>query len=123
MTLNHIKIRLVIRILLLDISGIKEKINDKVNPPKEWVDDRDPWQGEIVHYYPNPNAFKNIEIVGFWSNLKILKTCLKTTKDLEKKQIFIKSHNNSLILLEVIEPTQHNPEVKVTLEYDSTKDE
>ncbi|QQH60737.1 hypothetical protein HYD44_00930 [Mycoplasmopsis bovis] len=52
----------------IDISGIKEKINDKVNPPEEWVDDRDPWQGEIVHYYPNPNAFKNIEIVGFDSN-------------------------------------------------------
>ncbi|WP_430000907.1 hypothetical protein, partial [Mycoplasmopsis bovis] len=49
----------------IDISGIKEKINDKVNPPEEWVDDRDPWQGEIVHYYPNPNAFKNAELVLF----------------------------------------------------------
>ncbi|UOC57773.1 hypothetical protein MbovPur_01010 [Mycoplasmopsis bovis] len=105
----------------IDISGIKEKINDKVNPPKEWVDDRDPWQGEIVHYYPNPNAFKNIEIVGF-DLTEDSKNMLKNYERPWEKADFYKSHK-ILNTFRSYWAYSANPEVKVTLEYDSTKDE
>lgn len=105
----------------IDISGIKEKINDKVNPPEEWVDDRDPWQGEIVHYYPNPNAFKNIEIVGF-DLTEDSKNMLKNYERPWEKTDFYKSHKILNTYLNYWAYSA-NPEVKVTLEYDSTKDE
>lgn len=105
----------------MNIKEVKQKINDLVNPPIEEVDDRDPWQGEIVHYYPNPNAFKNIEIVGF--NLtEASKNKLMNNAGPWTDREFYQSYK----ILDVSGDYwaySANPDVNVTLEYDSTKDE
>ncbi|MBD4756546.1 hypothetical protein GUG22_07410, partial [Xanthomonas citri pv. citri] len=49
----------------IEISGIEEKINNLVNPKIKTNCEREGFSSISCDYSPNPNAFQNIEIVGF----------------------------------------------------------
>ncbi|WP_193210277.1 Mbov_0399 family ICE element protein, partial [Mycoplasmopsis agalactiae] len=105
----------------IEISGIEEKINNLVNPKIKTNCEREGFSSISCDYSPNPNAFQNIEIVGF-DLTEESKNKLKNYERPWEKTDFYKSHK-ILNTIRSYWAYTANPEVEVTLEYDSTKNE
>ncbi|WP_036433045.1 Mbov_0399 family ICE element protein, partial [Mycoplasmopsis agalactiae] len=102
----------------ISIKEVKERINDLVHPPIEHYI-RDDYNGDEVYYTPNPDAFENIKIIGF-DLTEESKNKLKNNAEPWTDRDFYRSYKILDISNGDYWAYTANPDVEVTLEFDST---